>query len=192
MSVEKSELKAAFAHAMGCDADDDLEAARRDSLRYAGRLQAAGMLELKITQIIAKLKKDMDEEDPPFRQPEDYKKAASYLSMCLAQAMTLKKQSDNLRLQMQGKVMAFEHTIKRLVKVKTQEAAKIAAVQSIAADDATGDGPRRRRPLGTHPGHSIATIRRAEALMPKNGVVKKKAKKKKAKKATKKKPKKKR
>ena len=30
MSVEKSELKAAIAHSMGCDADDDLEAAQKD------------------------------------------------------------------------------------------------------------------------------------------------------------------
>lgn len=161
MSVEKSELKAAFAHSLGCDSDDDLEAAQRDVLRFTGRIQAAVIMESQITKIITKLKSDMDSDSPPFQTTEDYMKARHYLGACLAQAATLSKQSDNLRLQMEGKVMAFKHTIKRLTKIKTDEENKAKAVKAIQVISQTDI---RHRPLGVHPGPSIAAQRKEETL----------------------------
>jgi hypothetical protein len=164
MSIEKSEIKAAFVHALGCDADDDLEAAQRDVLRATGRGQAAQVMENEITKIIAKLSSDMDSDDPPFRTPEDFQKAKFYLGACLAKAATLAKTSDNLRLQMEGKVMAFEHTIKRLAKVREAEERKAQALKTTIRPD---DGPDQEgvapRPVGKHPGESIAAKRKAEA-----------------------------
>ena len=185
MSIEKSELKAAFAHSFGCDSDDDLEAAERDALRATGRGQAAQMLKNEITKIIAKLDADMDSDDPPFRTLEDQKKAKFYLGACLAKASTLAKQSDNLRLQMEGKVMAFEHTIKRLTKIREAEGRKATAIK--ASEDTPHAGAR---PTGVHPGPSISTQRKAEAeeLPPINGAGKKKAGRKKGKKKKKKAP----
>jgi len=161
VSIEKSELKAALAHSFGCDADDDLEAARRDVLRATGRGQAAQVMAHEITKIISKLDGDMDTDEPPFRQMEDYAKAKHYLGACLAQAATLGKQSDNLRLQMEGKVMAFEHTITRLSKIKEAEERKASAIKE--AESATAESSRGR-PLGSHPGPSIAAQRKAEVI----------------------------
>jgi len=160
MSMEKSELKAALAHSFGCDADDDLEAAQRDVLRATGRGQAAQMMANEITKIIAKLDGDMESEAPPFRSLEDHSKAKFYLGACLAQAVTLGKQSDNLRLQMEGKVMAFEHTVKRLAKIKEAEERKAVAIRE--AETSPPEAGEARLP-GTHPGPSIATQRKAEA-----------------------------
>ena len=159
MSIEKSELKAALAHSFGCDADDDLEAAQRDVLRATGRGQAAQVVAHEITKIISKLDGDMDTDDPPFRQAEDYATAKHYLGACLAQAATLGKQSDNLRLQMEGKVMAFQHTIKRFAKIKEAEDRKASAITE--AEKAPAESGRGR-PLGAHPGPSIAAQRKAE------------------------------
>lgn len=189
MSIEKSELKAAFAHSLGCDADDDLEAAQRDVLRATGRGQAAQSMVNEITKIIAKLDSDMESSDPPFRSLEDQKRAKFYLGACIAQASTLAKQSDNLRLQMEGKVMAFKHTIKRLDKIREASGRKAAALKS--AENAPQNGSRL---IGTHPGPSIAATRKAEAkeLAAVNGAeekkktVRKKRKKRATKKATKK------
>jgi DNA repair exonuclease SbcCD ATPase subunit len=158
MSIEKSELKSAFAHSFGCDADDDLEAAQRDVLRAVGRGQAAQTMANEITKIIAKLDMDMESDTPPFRSLEDQKKAKSYLGACLAQAATLAKQSDNLRLQMEGKVMAFEHTIRRLTKIREAEERKAEALKT--AEEAPQVGSRVP---GVHPGPSIAATRKAEA-----------------------------
>jgi len=165
MSIEKSELKAAFAHALGCDSDDDLEAARRDAVRATGRIQAARMMEAEITKIISKLGGDMESDDPPFRQMEDYAKARHYLGMCLAQAATLAKASDNLRLQMEGKVMAFQHTITRLSKIKEAEDRKASAIKDENSQlDEALERDRRARPIGAHPGPPIGAQRKAEAV----------------------------
>ena len=158
MSIEKSELKAAFAHALGCDSDDDLEAARRDVFRATGRIQAARMLEGEITKIVAKLDMDMESDAPPFRTMEDLKRAKFYLGACLAKAATAAKASDNLRLQMEGKVMAFEHTLNRLSKIKEAEERKAQAIKT--AQEADHDEPRTP---GAHPGPSISMQRKAEA-----------------------------
>lgn len=176
MSIEKSELKVAFAHSLGCDADDDLEAAQRDALRATGRIQAARVMEAEITKVIGKLKLDMDSEEPPFSTPEAYQKGAFYLRACLAKAATLAKQSDNLRLQMEGKVMAFEHTIKRLAKIKESEEHKAAAIQAAALEKPATKN-NRQRPMGTHPGPSIAEQRRVNGKKTAKKVTKKKKKK---------------
>jgi hypothetical protein len=192
--LNKSEFKAAFAHSLGCDSDDDLEAAERDALRYTGRVQAARLLEQKISQVIAKLKRDMDDDvPPPFPDREGLKQAVHYLGMCLAQASTLARQSDNLRLQMEGKAMAFTHTIKRLAKLKDDAEHKGAAVAA-AAHSVAQDGRPPVRVVGVHPGPSLKQQRLAEMTgngNGANGTAKKKAKKAK-KKATKKATKKKR
>jgi hypothetical protein len=165
MSIEKSELKAAFAHALGCDSDDDLEAARRDAVRATGRIQAARMMESEVTKIISKLDGDMESDAPPFRQMEDYAKAKHYLGMCLAQAATLAKASDNLRLQMEGKVMAFQHTITRLSKIKEAEDRKATAIKDESSQlDEALESDRRARPIGAHPGPPIGAQRKAEAV----------------------------
>lgn len=181
MSIEKSELKAAFAHSLGCDADDDLEAAQRDVLRATGRGQAAQSMVNEITKIIAKLDSDMESSEPPFRSLEDHKKAKFYLGACIAQAATLAKQSDNLRLQMEGKVMAFKHTIKRLAKIREASDRKVAALKIV--EESPQDGSRL---IGTHPGPSISTQRKAEAeaenLISTNGAGEKKTVRKKKKK----------
>jgi len=160
VSIEKSELKAALAHSFGCDADDDLEAAQRDVLRATGRGQAAQVMANEITKIIAKLDGDMETDAPPFRSMEDYGKAKFYLGACLAQAATLGKQSDNLRLQMEGKVMAFEHTIKRFTKIKEAEERKASAIKEV--EEAPTESGRARL-TGAHPGPSITAQRKAEA-----------------------------
>ena len=188
MSVSKSELKLALIQELGCSADDDLEAAERDGLRATGRIQAAGMLEHEVTKIIAKLDSDMDSDSPPFPDLETQKKAKFYLGACLAACATARKQGDNLRLQMEGKVMAFKHTVKRMQKISEMEQGKIDATLAIAAaiadPDSDSDIELRSRPVGVHPGPSIAAQRRAEALAPTNGSAPKKKAKKKKKKQT--------
>ena len=154
MSVEKSELKAAFAHAIGCDADDDLAAAEKDIDRYSGQAQASKLLEQRITAVVAKLKADQDSDSPPFRNPEEYQAARRYLAMCLSQATTLSQASDNLRLQMEGKAMAFRHTIHRLSKIKADEERKAAAIAN--------PPPDAGRQTGMRPGATIAEKRREE------------------------------
>ena len=160
MSVGKSELKLALIQELGCSADDDLEAAERDGLRATGRNQAAGMLEHEVTKIIAKLDSDMDSDSPPFPDLETQKKAKFYLGACLAACATARKQGDNLRLQMEGKVMAFKHTVKRMQKISEMEQGKIDATLAIAAaiadPDSDSDIELRSRPVGVHPGPSIA------------------------------------
>jgi len=161
-SGAKSALKVAFAHDLGCETDDDLEAANRDALRATGRNQAAQLLTHEITKIIAKLKLDMESDAPPFRSLEDQSSAQSYLSACLAKAVTLGKTSDNLRLQMEGKAMAFRHTIQRLAKAKEIEERKVEAAKEALENPQGSSG--RDRAVGTHPGESVAAQRKAEAL----------------------------
>jgi hypothetical protein len=166
MSVEKSKLKAAVAHQIGGDTDDDLEAARRDVLRAEGRMQAAQALEKEIQKIAAKLDADMDSDEPPFPDLESAKNAKRYLGFVLAQAATVAQRSDQLRLQAQGRAAAFEHTIKRLVKFGEAEMGKaevVLAAQAAANAGADEDiDVLRERPVGTHPGPSLADRRRSE------------------------------
>ena len=188
MSVSKSELKLALIQDLGCSADDDLEAAERDVLRATGRIQAAGMLEHEVTKIIAKLGADMESASPPFPDLETQKKVKFYLGACLAACATARKQGDNLRLQMEGKVLAFKHTIKRLENIGESTQRKLNAVTAIHAaladPNSDTDIDLHSRPVGVHPGPSLAAQRRAEALAPVNGAatvtapVKKKRKKK--------------
>lgn len=199
MSVSKSELKLALIQELGCSADDDLEAAERDVLRATGRIQAAGALEHQVTKIIAKLDSDMDSDAPPFSDLETQKKAKFYLGACLAACVTARKQGDNLRLQMEGRVMAFKHTIERLQKSSEITQRKRDAVRAIEAalvdPNSDADIDLRSRPVGVHPGPSLSSQRKAEAAVPAGDGVKKKKKKRRKKKkkaaVTKKAPKKK-
>ena len=168
MSFKKSELKLALARALKCDLEDDLAAAERDSLRSAGRVQAAVALEQEISKIIRKLDADMASDTPPFKDPESHKQSQLYLTHALAACMTVSKRSDSLHQQMEGKVAAFKHTMARIQRICEAEAGKMAAFAREPAKEPPKERetPERHphpRPIGKHPGPSLAARRKAEA-----------------------------
>jgi hypothetical protein len=139
-------------------------------------------LEREVTKVIAKLDADMDSDNPPFRDLEDKKRVKHYLGACLAACVTAKKQSDNFRLQAEGRALAFRRTVDRLDKLKSIEAAKVEAVKVIAAREVESEQVPTNRLPGMHPGPSLASQRRAEDAGSNgngNGSAKKKATKKK-------------
>lgn len=164
MSVDKSELKLAITHALGCDLEDDLESAERDMLIASGRVQASAALEIEIQKIVHKLDADMESIKRPFKSLEDLTQAKRYLGFTLTACSTVSKQSNDLRLRLEGKTQAFKHTMQRIKRICDAEQRKIDAVKEATKLEGNTSKSRRSRPIGTHPGPSLADRRRAEAL----------------------------
>ena len=156
MSVTKSELKIALVRELCNAVAADLAAAERDVLRSTGRAQASVALEQEITKIVKKLEADMSSNNPPFDNSDALLQAKRYLGSALAACMTVTKQSDGIRIKMEGKVEAFQHTINRLQKICDSEETKINALE-------LAEVAPRSRPVGMHPGPSVAARRRAES-----------------------------
>jgi len=171
MNPQKSELKQAILHELGCDLDDTLEEATK---RANGHTGARGALRLaaKNAQAIAevvdaelksgKLAERCAEDGEGPLDPVLVAKYAKLQITRVVDGLDIASQSErNREIMAQGEVAALKSVVALIQKRHTLEAAKLEAFNRAIAEGAIQleeDGA----PSGARPGPSIAAQRKAE------------------------------
>jgi len=182
MSIEKAEIKIGTIRQFGTKLEDQKEAAEAECCRNEGALgslkQAADGV-FGILQIVEKEAKAgaFDEVKGSLAVCEVVK---SYLKKVLGSLDNLATQANVGRLQSKGEIEGLGKAILTAKKILDEESRKAQGIREtvlIGVEDEDGKvTPVEARPVGTHPGPSIAAQRKAEATQkpPKKKAVSKK------------------
>lgn len=176
MTVEKSKLKAAFAHDIGCQVDDQLEAAKKKIEQARGGRNALKSA----TQFVAKLMEHVDKDREeglldPTKLDGELAVAAllkRYIQRCAGVVDNLATQGEIQLQQAMGEARGLEQVVQRLKAVHDQEIAKAQAVDeavkhgTIEVEDGRPAGVDRA--VGAHPGNPAAD-RKGNGASRKNG-----------------------
>lgn len=156
MTLEKAELKAAFAHDMGCKFDDVLAEEESELHRNEGAavslLQAAEV----IGSLIAKVDKELDAKDIDIPTA---KKVKEYVNQAAMVLKSLSTRADQARVKSIGKIEAMKNVVALTQKTYEGELQKAKRIKE--AEDEGFDHPSGRPP-GVHPGQSLKQKRQAE------------------------------
>lgn len=162
MSIEKAELKAAVIHNYGVQADDRLEKAKLQHAIHNGAKQGLRGFAKNILALTALVDKDLEEE----KLPEEPLLVAKYAKDLLAKASLLcenaARHQENCQISSQGEIAAYTSMVEMLDKDHASEIAKAENLSQLEDGDEDGDEDELSRPLGSHPGPSLAAKRKAE------------------------------
>lgn len=172
MSALKSEVKAALAFELGSAYEDMLEAAKHELQRSGG--QKSGLLtgRTKLEEHMKIIDRDVDSGQLTLDEAGKCKK---YMVQGLNILQNLAMQAEVQAYLSQGKVQALEGVVKSTKKVYDSEqtkaknlaeyeaavAATTAATSSTVEEDSDATPTPPRRPVGAHPGRSVAQVRKA-------------------------------
>jgi len=170
----KAETKKAIFHGLGCEADDWLEGAKKQSASFDGAKHAL-LQSVKHTQALADaVTVDLDDGKLASMEPLEI---AAYAKLQITRAVdgltNQARHMSNCHLSANGEIAAYEKLIKHFQKLHGAEQATIENIEEALAsgsiqleDDGSvsqTEGVEGRRQTGVRPGSSIAAQRRAEA-----------------------------
>ncbi len=160
MSIEKSEVKVAAAHEIGCRLDDALEATTKDLYRLEGAVTALKQA-VQIVESIGKVvDKDMDDGRFGLEEATHIKQ---YLHRATLMVTNLQTNAESNRVAQTGKIQAMETAVKIAKNFKDAEDAKAQTLRTALAQARANGTSEERRPVGGHPGLTIKEQRLAEA-----------------------------
>lgn len=161
MNLDKAELKLLILGDLGCDFEDVKDSMVRDLHQQEG---AAAALTQAAKSILALCKLvDDDIEKGRYELPEA-ERLKQYISRAATVCDEMSKKARVARQVAEGRVQGVDHIVK-IVKKRhdAEEQKKLMLQAAIAEAEATGEEvDLRSRPVGLHPGASIAQARRAE------------------------------
>lgn len=159
MGAEKAKLKMEIAHQLGCEFDDALDGAQKDVLRWEG--SARGMREgaKAVEALLGHVAADVKEQKISI-EAGDY--AQKQLKRGAEVLRSLALRSEAMVQKTSGRAEAFQTVVKATKKIHDTEAQKAEGLES---DDGNREPDERgsvQRPVGAHPGASLADQRKAE------------------------------
>ena len=172
--LDKSEVKQAVLHDVGCDADDWLEAARKGSAGFEGAKHALREAAKHVQQIAEVI--DQDIENGKLEKLDGPLQIAAYAKKQITRAVdsltVASLNYGNRQMASQGEIAAYERVLKYLEGKRQEEGAKIERLRQALAsgeiqieEDGTlsqgGNGQGAHLP-GVRPSQGIAAQRRAE------------------------------
>ena len=160
MSIEKSEIKVAAAHEIGCRLDDALEATTKDLYRLEGAVTALKQA----VQIVESMGKvvDKDMDDGRFGL-EEATHIKQYLHRATLMVTNLQTNAESNRVAQTGKIQAMETAVKIAKNFKDSEDSKAQTLRTALAQARANGTSEERRSVGAHPGLTIKEQRLAEA-----------------------------
>lgn len=174
MSIDKSKIKQAAYHDVGCDADEMRESALKEIAKYGGGKAALQKAVKDLTAIASRIDDDLDEgkfdEMEPL-QVAEYAKLS--VQRCVDSLTNAAGHWQNNELTALGAFTAFEKVVKTIKKKHDLESARIdelgAAIEAGDVEEgedgeleASEESPPHRRPTGVRPAPSLAERRKAE------------------------------
>ncbi len=158
MAIEKSEIKMAVAHELGCGFDDALEKAQQDIHRWEGAKTAFKEAAAGVEALCAHIQRDLKEEKFDATAANA---ARNYVRRAAAICENLRLKAEVHEQRAHGRVEALETSVKLTKKLYDAEEAKLQALkehQEGADDeeksDETPTNGRQRppsRPVGARP-----------------------------------------
>lgn len=156
-----SEIKMHMAQEIGTRLDDMLDGAKREVAIYEGSKQALGLAHSKVSDHLKYIDKDLEEGKLDLEQSVLVKR---YIGQVLGILQNLCTGADVQKLQAQGKVLAFESSVKTTKSAFDIEKARVA--MSKPAEGIAGESAAlsliRERATGEHPGDPLAARRNEE------------------------------
>jgi len=169
--IDKSEIRKAIFHSSGCDADDWLEAAKKNAAAFEGAKQALKKAAKDVQANVAIVQKDLDDGKLEGKEaPEVASYAILQVQRAVDSLMTASVHFSNRQIASQGEVAAYDKLVKHFQILHDREEAKIEANKEallageVLLDD-DGDPEKKAgngRITGVRPTMSIAAQRRAE------------------------------
>lgn len=155
-----SEIKMLMAQDIGCKMDDMLEGAKKEVATYDGSKQALGYAHSKVSEHLKYIDKDVEEGKLDLEQAALVKK---YFMQALGILQNLCTAADVQRITAQGKVAAFEASVKTMKTAHDIEKARLEASKAPVPEGAEDMlAAARSRPDGVHPGDPLAARRNGE------------------------------
>lgn len=170
--VDKSEIRKEIFHSSGCDADDWLEAAKKNASAFEGAKQALRKAAKDVQAFVAVVQKDLDEGNLEGKEaPEVASYAILQVQRAVDSLMNAGVHYNNRQVAAQGEVAAYDKLVKHFQILRDREAAKIEANKEALLEgeiilDEQGDLEKKAgngRITGVRPTMSVAAQRRAEA-----------------------------
>lgn len=159
--MEPHEIRAGFAHELGCKLDDMLEAAKLEVARGEGSRTALQMAAKKVSELALAVNKDLDEGK--LDNLEGSLAIAGVIKDYLTRAVTALESgvvaAESHRLQVQGRVQAFEMIVGNVKKIHDLEQGQ-ANLRKVVGDTAPVEG--QARTTGIAPGLPLRERRRLE------------------------------
>jgi hypothetical protein len=170
--IDKAEVKKAILYSAGCEADDWLEGAHKNSNAFEGAKQALRKAAKDVQGIVQFVQKDLDDGKFESMEPADM---ASYailqITRCVDSLQSSSLHYTNRQIAAQGEVAAYERLVGHYQKKVAEEDRKIerfaSAVESgevIIEEDGTATKKSGNGHIsGVRPASGIAAQRKAEA-----------------------------
>jgi hypothetical protein len=169
-ALVKSEVKAGTLHEVGCRLDDSRDAAQREAEAYRGAHDALRQCAKKLQALAEHVKKDLDEGRVAGAIAEGElavaKLVTTYVERAAGVAENLALTAHANHLTSMGRFDAFTRATSITKRLFDEESAKAEAIRvAIERGELESDGMISQtsvRPVGVHPGASIAEQRKAE------------------------------
>lgn len=166
----KAETRKTIFHNLGCDADDWLEAAKKQAAGFEGAKHALRESAKNVTGIAAAVTQDMDDGKLEGLGPlEVAEYAKKQLTRVVASLAAQAQHFENLQLSALGEIAALDRVVKHFAKLHEAEATKITKIQEALAsgeiqleDGALSQSEVGARLPGVRPASGIAAQRKAE------------------------------
>jgi len=170
-SLEKSQVKVATIHEVGCSVDDLLEGANHRQHQAKGAAHALRAHAKNIQALITAADNDLEQGIPDDETLEHVKK---WLLRAYHATTNFADHWSNLEQQAIGEINALKRAVEVVSKLHKVEDLKLQRiVQGLQEDDLaeeddeisqTGAATPRGRPVGVRPGKTIKEIRQAEEV----------------------------
>jgi len=160
MGLDKSEVKLAILHNLGCKVDDMLEGVRHERFRAEGASRALVQATKAIRQLAELVDDDVDKER--YELPTAAK-IKEYLDRAASLVESMASNARNQQLAGSGRTEAMDQVVKYLKKeYDLEEAKKQAFEAAVEEDEAEADVRPQERAVGQRPGRTIKQQRLAE------------------------------
>jgi hypothetical protein len=160
-----AEIKMHMAQEIGVRLDDMLEGARKEVATFDGGKHALTLAHGKVTEHLKFIDKDMEDGKLDMEQSVLVKK---YVLQILGILQNLCTGADVQKFQAQGKIAAFEASVKTTKSAFDIEKARVdlSKQAAVAPEAASQLSLERERPSGMHPGDPLAARRNEEVVAP--------------------------
>ena len=174
---EKSEMKKSIYHSAGCDADDWLEGARRNTNAFEGAKRALKKSSQELLAIGGVVKKDLDGGKLDGLEPSEIAAyAILQVTRCRDSLENASLHYGNRQIAASGEIAAYEKLVGHFGKLHEREESKIQGLKDAIAsgeiviedDGEMSKGAGNGQITGVRPGSGLAAQRKAEAAAEKS------------------------
>jgi len=162
MNFDKAQIKLLISHEIGMRMDDYLEAAKKECDGFSGAKQALQEAIKRLDQHLIKIDLDVKENRLMFEYADIVKK---YVDQCGGIVRNLLIGVEVQFFQAQGKIIAFEQSVKSVKQIYDAEKIKIETAKDILTQPNIDDKKSiSKRVVGAHPGDPLISRRNLKVV----------------------------